>query len=120
VRKVTLDVLQDLGYRVESAGSGDEALELLRALPRIDLLLTDIVMPGMTGRTLADRVLAERPGLRVLYMTGYSRNAVVHNGVLDPGVAFLPKPFTGEQLANKVRQVLDGRGANRPLPPPES
>jgi CheY-like chemotaxis protein len=114
VRHVAVDVLRELGYTVVAAGSGGDALQLLRIQPRVDLLLTDIVMPGMTGRALADNVLSERPELKVLYMTGYTQNAVVHNGVLDAGVAFLPKPFTSDQLAHKVRQVLDGGGANRP------
>ena len=113
VRHVTVDSLRDLGYTVVQAASGEEAFEMLAVQPRIHLLFTDIVMPGMTGRTLADRALEKRPDLKVLYTTGYTRNAVVHNGVLDAGVAFLPKPFTIDQLAAKVRQVLDGRGANR-------
>lgn len=113
VRHVTVDALRELGYTVVQASSGEEAIQQLTLQPRVDLLLTDIVMPGMTGRVLADQVLADRPELRVLYMTGYTRNAVVHNGVLDFGVAFLQKPFTTEQLARKVRDVLDGRGANR-------
>ncbi|MBL8555273.1 MAG: CHASE3 domain-containing protein [Phenylobacterium sp.] len=113
VRGVTVDSLRELGYDVVQASSGDQALQQLAQQPRIDLLLTDIVMPGMTGRMLADQVLAQRPDLRVLYMTGYTRNAIVHNGVLDFGVAFLQKPFSAEQLARKVRDVLDGRGANR-------
>jgi DNA-binding NtrC family response regulator len=67
-------------------------------------------MPGMTGRQLAEAALARHPALKVLYTTGYTRNAVVHNGVLDPDIAFLTKPFTVAQLAAKVRAVLDGSG----------
>src|SRR3546814_4004427 len=79
----------------------------------VDLLFTDIVMPDMNGRALADKARESRPELKVLYTTGYTRNAIVHNGMLDADVAFLPKPFTIEQLGTKVRQVLDGQGANR-------
>lgn len=113
VRHVTVDALRELGYTVVQAQSGQEALQQLALQPQIDILVTDIIMPGMTGRVLADRACETRPDLKVLFMTGYSRNAVVHNGVLDAGVAFLQKPFTSEQLAQKVRDVLDGRGANR-------
>ena len=116
VRRVTVDTLRDLGYTVVHAKSGEEALQQLTLHPQVDLLVTDIIMPGMTGRVLADRACEGQPDLKVLFMTGYSRNAVVHNGVLDPGVALLQKPFTAEQLAQKVRDVLDGVGANRPLP----
>ena len=114
VRKVSVESLRELGYTVIHASSGEEALRILEQEPRIDLLFTDIVMPGMTGRVLADTASERLVGLKVLYTTGYTRNAVVHNGVLDPGVAFLPKPFTIQQLAAKVRQALDGQGANRP------
>ncbi len=72
------------------------------------LLFTDVVMPEMTGRQLADLAVARLPTLKVLFTTGYTRNAVVHNGVLDPGTHFLPKPFGIDQLASKVRGVLDG------------
>ena len=75
--------------------------------PRVDLLFTDVVMPDLDGRRLADRAREHRPGLKILYTTGYTRNAIVHNGMLDPGVSFLAKPFTLDQLAVKVRQVLD-------------
>ncbi len=75
--------------------------------PAIDLLFTDIVMPEMNGRELSDRALTLRPALKVLFTSGYTRNAVVHNGVLDPGTAFLQKPFTVDQLALKIRTVLD-------------
>jgi signal transduction histidine kinase/ActR/RegA family two-component response regulator len=113
VRAMTVDALRDLGYTVLQAGGGAEALEVLAAAPRIHLLLTDIVMPGMNGRQLAERIEVLRPGTRVLFTTGYTRNAVVHNGMLDAGVAFLPKPFTVDQLARKVHDVLAGAGANR-------
>ncbi len=116
VRHVSVDALRHLGYTVVQADSADEALKVLALQPSVDLLFTDIVMPGMTGRALSDAAVKMRPGLRTLYTTGYTRNAVVHNGVLDAGVAFLPKPFSVEQLAIKVRQVLDNQGAAlRPL-----
>ncbi len=110
VRTLSVDALRELGYTVIHADSGAEALRMIDSHPKIDLLFTDIIMPEMNGRQLADRAVARRPDLKVLYTTGYTRNAVVHNGVLDPGVAFLPKPFTLEQLAIKVRQVLDAGG----------
>ena len=96
-----------------SASGGASALQILASQPSVSLLFTDVVMPEMNGRKLADAVHAERPGLPVLYTTGYTRNAVVHNGMLDAGVALLQKPFTIEQLARKVRDVIDGGGANR-------
>ena len=71
------------------------------------LLFSDVVMPGLTGRQLADEAVKLMPDLRVVFTTGYTRNAVVHNGVLDPGTDFLPKPFTIDQLAAKIREVLD-------------
>ena len=110
VREMTVTALRDLGYVVRHAPNGAEALRLLSDDMPVTLLFTDIVMPGMTGRELADRVLLTRPGLRVLYTTGYTRNAVVHDGTLDPGTAFLAKPFSVADLANKVRQTIDGDG----------
>jgi signal transduction histidine kinase len=107
VRHMTVDALRELGYTVVQAGDGNQALEQLAMQPRIDLLFTDIMMPGMTGRQLADKATAERPGLKILYTTGYTRNAIVHNGIVDYGVAFLAKPFSIEALARKVRDVLD-------------
>jgi signal transduction histidine kinase/ActR/RegA family two-component response regulator len=107
VRRLSVEALRDLGYTVRHACDGREALEVLEQQPGIRLLFTDIVMPGMTGRELADQATAAQPELKVLYTTGYTRNAVVHNGTLDPGVAFLQKPFTIEQLAAKVRERLD-------------
>ena len=114
VRHFSVDALRELGYTAISAGDGREALRLLEEQPTISLLFTDVVMPEMNGRRLADEARAKRPDLKILYTTGYTRNAVVHNGMLDAGVAFLPKPFTIAQLAIKVREVLDGAGVNRP------
>jgi signal transduction histidine kinase/ActR/RegA family two-component response regulator len=113
VRHLSVDALRDLGYTVVQASDANQALAVLELQPRVDLLFTDIVMPDMNGRRLADEAVSRRPSLKVLYTTGYTRNAIVHNGMLDADVAFLPKPFTFEQLALKVRQVLDGAGANR-------
>ena len=107
VRAFSIDSLRELGYRIVEASSPAEALRIIEAGHPVSLLFTDVVMPGMNGRQLVDAVLAKRPGLKVLYTTGYTRNAVVHNGVLDPGTNLLVKPFTIEQLAAKVRQVLD-------------
>ena len=107
VRHMSVDSLKELGYRIVQAPDGEKALQLLASEPRIDMLFTDVVMPGINGRILADRARQQRPDLPVLYTTGYTRNAIVHNGVLDPGVFFLAKPFTLDQLAAKVRQVLD-------------
>lgn len=107
VRQFSVDALTELGYSVIEADSALAAFRLLDAHPEISLLFTDIVMPDTNGRKLADEALRRRPGLKILYTTGYTRNAVVHNGVVDPGVELIGKPFTVEQLANKVRAVLE-------------
>jgi signal transduction histidine kinase/CheY-like chemotaxis protein len=107
VRRMSVEALRELGYRVVEAGSGAEALELLKSQPQISLLFTDVVMPEMDGRKLASAAKEQRPGLKVLYTTGYTRNAIVHDGTLDAGVALIVKPFTVDQLARKVRAVLE-------------
>jgi PAS domain S-box-containing protein len=107
VRQMSCEALRELGYTVHEAASGEQALTIFDSLDQVDILFTDVVMAGMTGRQLADALVRRMPTLKVLYTTGYTRNAVVHNGVLDPGVAFLPKPFTVEDLALKLRTVLD-------------
>jgi signal transduction histidine kinase/ActR/RegA family two-component response regulator len=109
VRHLATDALRELGYRVLEAESGRKALELLHAYPAIVLLFTDVVMPDMNGRELATAARKLKPGLKVLFTTGYTKNAVVHNGVLDPDVRLLSKPFTLEQLAQSVRLVLEDR-----------
>jgi PAS domain S-box-containing protein len=111
LRKYASGVLEELGYRVMSAGTGAAALETLNGSHQIDLLLTDVVMPGgMNGRQLADNAVGRRQSLRVLYMTGYTRNAIIHQGRLDLGINMISKPFSFEELAAKVRQVLDAEG----------
>ncbi|MGE0225619.1 MAG: ATP-binding protein [Acetobacteraceae bacterium] len=111
LRAYTTELLAELGYRVLEAANGPEALHILEGSEHIDLLFTDIVMPGgMNGRQLADAAVRRRPGLRVLFTTGYTRNAIVHHGRLDPGVKVIGKPFTRDALASMVRTMLDSDG----------
>lgn len=108
VRAYTVECLRELGYRVLEAHDGASALRLLeRQEAPVDLLFTDVVMPGMTGRELAEAAREHQADLRVLYTSGYTRNAIVHAGRLDPGVEIINKPFTFEALAQKVRDMLD-------------
>jgi len=107
VRHMTVEALSHLGYLVVSAAGPEQALDLVEGGTALHLLFTDVVMPGMNGRALADRVRAVRPGIKILYTSAYARNAGVHDGTLDRGVAFLAKPFTVDQLAVKVRSTLD-------------
>ena len=96
-----------LGYRVLEADGAAAALKHIESDRAIKLLFTDIVMPDVNGRKLADQALSLNPNLKVLFTTGFTRNAVIHHGTLDPGVNFIAKPFTIEALARKIRQVLD-------------
>ncbi|MFC3230079.1 PAS domain S-box protein [Marinibaculum pumilum] len=108
VRRHVGSQLEALGYRVTAAASGPEALDVLRTGRQIDLLFTDVVMPGgMDGRQLAEAALKLQPGLPVLFTSGYAENAIVHHGRLDPGVHLLNKPYRQQDLAVKLRQVLD-------------
>jgi len=109
VRQFSVDALVELGYRVLEADGAASAIAILKERPDIDLLFTDIIMPEANGRKLVDMIRAFRSDLPVIYTTGYTRNAVVHNGVVDHGVELIGKPFTLEELALKVRSVLDGR-----------
>jgi PAS domain S-box-containing protein len=106
VRAFIAETLRELNYIVFRATDASSALKIL-ATERVDLMLTDVVLPGRNGRDLADEAAAKRPGLRVLFMTGYSRNAIVHNGRLDQGVCMIQKPFTQAALAAKIRNLLD-------------
>ena len=107
VRQFTVEALTELGYRVLEADGGAAALRILDAHPEIALLFTDVVMPEINGAKLAQEARRRRPELKILFTTGYTRNSVVHNGVLDPGVELIGKPFTIEELAAKIREVLD-------------
>lgn len=109
--KVSTEAFKELGYTVLQASSPSAALRIIEQHPEITLLFTDVVMPEMSGKVLADHAVIKLPKLKVLFTTGFSRNAVIHNNVLDAGVNFLPKPFSVVQLAQKVRQVLDGESA---------
>lgn len=110
VRNLTHRMLDQLGYNVLVAALGSEAIEIaIGHSGPIDLLLTDVVMPNMSGKQLADAVLATHPETSVIFVSGYTENAVVHHGVLGPGVEFLPKPFSREDLARKLRAVLGGK-----------
>jgi PAS domain S-box-containing protein len=111
LRNLCVRILERLGYRVMQAGNGDEAIALANTYTeRIDLLMTDVVMPGMHGRELANRLPRIHPETRVLFTSGYTDNAIVHHGVLDEGVSFIGKPYTPSALAKKVREVLDRVG----------
>jgi signal transduction histidine kinase len=107
VRAYTKSALEELGYRVLEAADAAEARRLLESSPAIDLLFTDVVLPGGTsGRQLADEIVRERPSLPVLFTTGYTRNAIIHHGRLDSNVNLLSKPYTQQDLARKIRQLL--------------
>jgi two-component system cell cycle sensor histidine kinase/response regulator CckA len=108
VRKLVATVLTRSGYKVLTAGDGDNAIKTFkRSKHPVDLLLLDVVSPGLSGPMVADRIVESQPGLPVLFMSGYDRTNVVQSYVLGKGYALLTKPFTPEQLAKKVRDVLD-------------
>jgi CheY-like chemotaxis protein len=109
VRHLVAEILEASGYTVLQAGEGPSALELLRRhRGALHLVVTDVVMPGMSGPEVAQAVTSMRPGTQVLYISGYTDSAIGHHGVLEPGIAFLQKPFNAEELNRKVRALLDG------------
>jgi CheY-like chemotaxis protein len=114
LRTYVTDILSGLRYRVMAVADARAALDILRGSAKVDLLLTDVIMPGMNGRQLADEARTSRPDLKVIYMTGYSRNAVVHQGRLDEGVDLLQKPVSQGELATRVRVALDRKTKRRP------
>ena len=109
VRAFLTDSMRELGYGVLEAADAEQALRILETPERIDLLLTDVVLPGQNGRQLAERAAELRPELKVMFMTGYSRNAIVHQGRLDPGVNLIQKPVVQSELAARLRRVLESR-----------
>src|SRR5262249_33001512 len=110
VRAYLVELLRDLNYCVLSAHDAVSALGLIEESDvRIDLLLTDVVLPGMNGRQLAEKAKNRRPNLKVLFTTGYSRNAIVHQGRLGAGVAMIQKPITQDALAARIRDLLDAK-----------
>jgi CheY-like chemotaxis protein len=114
VRANTCAILQELGYRVLAAENGMAALDMLQAHPEVDLLFTDVGLPGgMNGRQLARAARSLNRNLKVLFTTGYERDAVVHDGRLDSGVQLIAKPFTYAALSGKLRDILDS-GVERP------
>jgi two-component system cell cycle sensor histidine kinase/response regulator CckA len=110
VRQLVRETLESKGYKVLEADNGDSALQIVAEYSgKIDMLITDVVMPGMSGRELSARLCAACPQTKVLYLSGYTEDAIVHEGVIDPDTAFLQKPFTLQMLARKVREVLEER-----------
>ena len=107
VRMLVVDVLKELGYRVQVACDSHEALPLLQGTEPVDLLVTDVGLPGLNGRQLAEVARQHRPGLKVLFMTGYAREAEVRGDFLDPGMDLLTKPFSIDELAQRVRQLIE-------------
>ena len=108
VRRIVKIALESTGYRVVEARNGREALEVARARKgKIHILVTDVVMPEMSGRELAERIAQDHSGVKILFMSGYTDDAVVRHGIVESGVSFLQKPFSPLALARKVREVLD-------------
>jgi two-component system cell cycle sensor histidine kinase/response regulator CckA len=114
LRELARSILTTCGYSViASTDTAHARLICEQRASSIQLLLTDVVMPGISGRALAQLLVAKNPKVKILYMSGYTENAIVHHGVLDSGTHFIQKPFTPSMLAGKVREVLESRDADR-------
>jgi CheY-like chemotaxis protein len=107
VRQLAVIMLRENGYEVRESNNAFEALALIRKNSSFDLVLTDVIMPQMSGKELYDEIKSQRPEMKVLLMSGYTDDALAHHGVLDEGLSFLEKPFSPSQLARKIREVLD-------------
>ena len=106
VRLLIVDVLGELGYKALEAGDGPSGLRILQSPQRIDLLITDIGLPGLNGRQVADAARLQRPDLKVLFMTGYAENAAINNGILSPGMQMITKPFAMDVLTRRIRDLV--------------
>jgi CheY-like chemotaxis protein len=113
VKRMITTSLTGLGYRVYDAQDGDEAISVCKKKERIDMLITDVVMPGMSGRELADNLQLKYKDMKVLFISGYTDDAIGQHGVLDEEISFLQKPFTPQRLAKKIRMVLDNNNGQK-------
>jgi len=114
VRKLTSELLEESGYVVLEANGGEQAAELFKAHKgRIDLLITDVVMPKISGKEVAERLKKVHPETKVLFMSGYTDEAIVHHGIVDSHIAFIQKPFSENALTRKVRDVLDAENGHQ-------
>ena len=107
VRELAVIILRNCGYQVQESSNAFEALRLIKRNPKYDLVVTDVIMPQMSGKELYDQIKSQLPQTKVLLMSGYTDDALAHHGVLDEGLSFLEKPFSPLQLTRKVREVLD-------------
>jgi CheY-like chemotaxis protein len=106
VRLLIVDVLAELGYKALEAADGPSGLRILQSPQRIDLLITDIGLPGLNGRQVADAARLQRPDLKILFMTGYAENAAINNGILSPGMQMITKPFAMDALTRRIRDLV--------------
>jgi CheY-like chemotaxis protein len=107
VRELIVEVLKELGYSTLEAEDGPAALKILDSKQRVDLLISDIGLPGLNGRQIVDSARETRPALKVLFMTGYAENAAIAAGFLEPGMSMITKPFAMEALATRIREILE-------------
>ncbi|HEY1790902.1 MAG TPA: ATP-binding protein [Verrucomicrobiae bacterium] len=111
VRRLAVVILRNCGYKIQESNNAFEALELIRRKPNWDLVLSDVIMPQMSGKELSDKIRRQCPQTKILLMSGYTDDALAHHGVLDEGLLFLEKPFSPARLARKVREILDTPGS---------
>jgi len=120
VQELAVIILRDCGYQVEKSNNAFEALELIERNPQFDLVVTDVIMPQMSGKDLYEQIKKQASHIEVLLMSGYTNDALAHHGVLDEGLFFLEKPFSPAKLARKVREVIDASKLRKDCPPTAS